>query len=101
MAVVELPESMTAQKVVTYQVIMNLAAWAVVRYRDKKSKCVAWVWMVYVAENATGGLAWVVLWCVRERYVLTYINDMLIHINLNSLDMSILFRTFAVEKVIN
>lgn len=57
--------------------------------------------MVYVSEFASGPVAWVVLWCVRLRYVLTYINDMLIHINVNSLDMSILFRTFAVEKVIN
>lgn len=62
---------------------------------------VAWGWMVYVSENATGGLAWVVVWCCRPRYVLTYINDMLIHINVNSLDMSILLCNFAVEKVIN
>lgn len=62
---------------------------------------VAWGGIVYVAENATGGLAWVVLWCGRPRYVLTYINDMLIHINVNSLDMSILLCNFAVEKVIN
>lgn len=81
--------------------IVNSAAWEVVRYREKKRKRVAWCRMVYVAENATGGLAWVVRWCVRSRYVLTYINDMLIHINLNSLDMSILSRNFAVEKVIN